>query len=117
VLTSRRAPSLLVCCLPEVLCSTAAIPDRLLRSAHFVSLVSSAEVSNRISLSRYHARRDVSRSRGVVVGCARQPSLCTAVSSRISWCRLSLRVILITPRVRDVVTLVGRSAGLRMCER
>jgi hypothetical protein len=58
--------------------------------------------------------------------------LFTEVSSRISsfiplgplagsYCSRgvagSLLVILITPRVRDVVTLVGRSAGLRMCER
>jgi hypothetical protein len=52
-----------------------------------VGLVSSAEVSNRISLSRYHARRDVTRSRGVVLG-----PLAGSYRSR----------------VRDVVPLDGR---------
>ena len=61
-----------------------------------VGLVSLAEVSNRILLSRYHARRDVTRSRGVVLG---------PLAGSYRSC------------VRDVVTLVGRSAGLRMCER
>ena len=70
MLVRRRAPSLLV------------------------GLVSSAEVSSRISLSRYHARRDVTRSRGVVLG---------PLAGSYRSC------------VRDVVTLVGRSAGLRMC--
>ena len=59
-----------------------------------VGLVSLAEVSNRILLSRYHARRDVTRSRGVVLG---------PLAGSYRSC------------VRDVVTLVGRSAGLRMC--
>jgi hypothetical protein len=72
VLASRRAPSLL------------SDPGSLTALGAPVGLVSSAEVSNRISSSRYHARRDVTRSRS---------------------------------RGRDVVTLVGRSAGLRMCER
>ena len=60
-----------------------------------VGLVSSAEVSNRISLSRYHARRDVTRSRGVAV------LLGPLAGSYRS-------------RVRGVVTWVGRSAGLRI---
>ena len=87
MLARRRAPSLLV-----------GDPGPLTALGAPVGLVSSAEVSNRISSSRYHARRDVTRSRGVAV------LLGPLAGSYHSG-------------VRGVVTRVGRSAGLRMCER
>jgi hypothetical protein len=103
--------------LPEDLCSASAIYLSL-EASRRSSLFT--EVSSRISRCRCRALFARASSRILSFPRCRCRALVGLVSalqslagSRGVACRCSLRVILITPR--RVVTLVGRSAGLRMC--
>jgi hypothetical protein len=134
---SSRTYAALAYSLPEDLCSASAISyrSRLPRPSLFTEVSSRisrcccralfARASSRIlSFPRCRCRalfaRASSRIRSfprcrcrALVGLV--SALQSLAGSRGVACRCSLRVILITPR--RVVTLVGRSAGLRMCER